>query len=66
MELHRANETHKLVYMRGRYSSTSTDLLYGAFPRIFGSGNYFSHSAICAEAEKMGSGLTQVLRLSRL
>jgi anaerobic selenocysteine-containing dehydrogenase len=59
MELRRANETHKLVYMRGRYSSTSTDLLYGAFPRIFGTGNYFSHSAICAEAEKMGPGLTQ-------
>jgi anaerobic selenocysteine-containing dehydrogenase len=59
MELRRANEMHKLVYMRGRYSSTSTDLLYGAFPRIFGTGNYFSHSAICAEAEKMGPGLTQ-------
>ncbi len=59
MELRRNNETHKLVYMRGRYSSTSTDFLYGAFPRIFGTGNYFSHSAICAEAEKMGPGLTQ-------
>jgi anaerobic selenocysteine-containing dehydrogenase len=59
MELRRTNEMHKLVYIRGRYSSTSTDLLYGAFPRIFGSGNYFSHSAICAEAEKMGPGLTQ-------
>jgi anaerobic selenocysteine-containing dehydrogenase len=59
MELRRGNETHKLVYMRGRYSPTSTDLLYGAFPRIFGTGNYFSHSAICAEAEKMGPGLTQ-------
>lgn len=59
MELRRANETHKLVYMRGRYSSTATELLYGAFPKIFGTGNYFSHSAICAEAEKMGSGLTQ-------
>ena len=59
IELRRNNETHKLVYMRGRYSSTSTDLLYGALPRIFGTGNYFSHSAICAEAEKMGPGLTQ-------
>lgn len=59
IELRRGNETHKLVYIRGRYSSTSTDLLYGAFPRIFGTGNYFSHSAICAEAEKMGPGLTQ-------
>ncbi len=38
---------------------TSTDLLYGTLPKIFGTGNYFSHSAICAEAEKMGPGLTQ-------
>jgi anaerobic selenocysteine-containing dehydrogenase len=27
-ELRRGNETHKLVYLRGRYSSTSTDLRY--------------------------------------
>ena len=59
MELRRNNEAHKLVYMRGRYSPTSTDLLYGTLPRIFGTTNYFSHSAICAEAEKMGPGLTQ-------
>ncbi|MCX7893146.1 MAG: molybdopterin-dependent oxidoreductase [Burkholderiales bacterium] len=59
MELRRANEPQKFVYLRGRYSSTSTDLLYGALPRIFGTPNYFSHSAICAEAEKMGPGLTQ-------
>jgi anaerobic selenocysteine-containing dehydrogenase len=59
MELRRNNEAHKLVYLRGRYSSTSTNLLYGTLPRIFGTTNYFSHSAICAEAEKMGPGLTQ-------
>ncbi len=59
IELRRGNETHKFVYMRGRYSSTSTDILYGAVPKIIGTGNYFSHSAICAEAEKMGPGLTQ-------
>ena len=59
MELRRANEPHKLTYIRGRYSSTSTDILYGALPKIYGTGNYFSHSAICAEAEKMGPGLTQ-------
>ena len=45
--------------MRGRYSPTSTDLLYGTLPKVFGTPNYFSHSAICAEAEKMGPGLTQ-------
>jgi anaerobic selenocysteine-containing dehydrogenase len=59
MELRRNNESHKLVYIRGRYSSTSTELLYGALPKVYGTPNYFSHSAICAEAEKMGPGLTQ-------
>ena len=59
IELRRDKETHKLVYLRGRYSSTSTELLYGTLPKLFGTPNYFSHSAICAEAEKMGSGLTQ-------
>lgn len=59
VELRKAGEAHKFVYIRGRYSPTSTDILYGALPRIYGTTNYFSHSAICAEAEKMGSGLTQ-------
>lgn len=59
IELRTANEPHKLTYIRGRYSSTSTSLLYGALPAIYGTPNYFSHSAICAEAEKMGPGLTQ-------
>jgi anaerobic selenocysteine-containing dehydrogenase len=59
IELRKAGEAHKFVYIRGRYSPTSTDILYGALPRIYGSTNYFSHSAICAEAEKMGPGLTQ-------
>ena len=59
IELRRNNEAHKVVYMRGRYSSTSTELLYGTLPRLYGTTNYFSHSAICAEAEKMGPGLTQ-------
>ncbi len=59
IELRKAGEAHKLVYMRGRYSSTSNDLLYGTVPKVFGTPNYFSHSAICAEAEKMGPGLTQ-------
>ncbi len=59
MELREAGEPQKLLYMRGRYSPTSTDLLYGTLPKVFGTPNYFSHSAICAEAEKMGPGLTQ-------
>jgi len=59
IELRKTGEPEKLMYMRGRYSSTATDLLYGALPKIFGTPNYFSHSAICAEAEKMGPGYTQ-------
>ncbi|MEK6653404.1 MAG: molybdopterin-dependent oxidoreductase [Nitrospirota bacterium] len=59
IELRKANEPEKFMYMRGRYSPTSTDLLYGTLPKIFGTPNYFSHSAICAEAEKMGPGYTQ-------
>lgn len=59
MELRTAGTPEKLMYMRGRYSATSTDLLYGTLPKIYGTPNYFSHSAICAEAEKMGPGYTQ-------
>jgi len=59
MELRKAGEPDKLMYMRGRYSATSTELLYGTLPKVWGTGQYFSHSAICAEAEKMGPGLTQ-------
>ncbi|OGU17951.1 MAG: dehydrogenase [Geobacteraceae bacterium GWC2_53_11] len=59
IELRKNNEPEKLVYMRGRYSPTSTELLYGTLPKVFGTPNYFSHSAICAEAEKMGPGYTQ-------
>ena len=59
MELRNNKESHKFAYIRGRYSPTSTDLLYGTLPKIFGTPQYFSHSAFCAEAEKMGPGLTQ-------
>jgi len=59
MELRKNSEPEKLMYMRGRYSPTSTDLCYGTLPKIFGTPNYFSHSALCAEAEKMGPGYTQ-------
>jgi anaerobic selenocysteine-containing dehydrogenase len=59
IELRKSGHPEKLVYMRGRYSSTSTDLLYGTLPKIYGTPNYFSHSGLCAEAEKMGPGYTQ-------
>jgi anaerobic selenocysteine-containing dehydrogenase len=39
IELRRGNETHKLVYMRGRYASTSTDLRLGTLPKVFGMPN---------------------------
>lgn len=59
IELRKTGHPEKLVYMRGRYSPTATNLLYGTLPKIYGTGNYFSHSAMCAEAEKMGPGYTQ-------
>lgn len=59
IELRKNNEPHKFLYMRGRYSSTDTAILYGALPKIYGTPNSISHSAICAEAEKMGPGYTQ-------
>jgi len=59
MELRRTGETDKFCYIRGRYSSTGTGLLYGTVAKVFGSPNNFTHSSICAEAEKMGPGLTQ-------
>jgi len=59
MELRNNHEPHKFGYMRGRYSATATELLYGTVPKLFGTPHAYSHSAICAEAEKMGPGYTQ-------
>lgn len=59
MELRKAGEPDRLLYMRGRYSPFTTDLLYGTLPKIFGTPNYVSHSAICAVAEEQGPGYTQ-------
>lgn len=58
MDLRNAGETHKLLLLRGRYTG-NTDILYKAFPEIYGSANHFSHSSICAEAEKLGAGTTE-------
>ena len=57
--LRKAGEPEKLLYMRGRYSPFTTDLMYGTLPKIFGTPNYVSHSAICAVAEEQGPGYTQ-------
>ena len=54
MELRKNNETHKYMLMRGRYSYMR-DVLYDRMTKIIGSPNNISHSAICAEAENLGS-----------
>lgn len=59
MELRNNHEPHKFMYMRGRYSATANALLYGTVPKLFGTPHAYSHSALCAEAEKMGPGYTQ-------
>jgi anaerobic selenocysteine-containing dehydrogenase len=56
--LRASGETHKFLYMRGRYSYMR-DILYSALPKVFGSPNAISHSAICAEAEKFGAYFTE-------
>lgn len=58
MELRRSEETEKFVLLRGRYTYMR-DIIYSAVPKIFGSPNGISHSAICAEAEKFGSYYTE-------
>jgi anaerobic selenocysteine-containing dehydrogenase len=58
LDLRANNETHKYLYLRGRYSYMR-DILYSAMPKIIGSPNGISHSAICAEAEKFASYFTE-------
>lgn len=58
MELRVANETHKFMLLRGRYSGLA-DLMYSILPKIVGSPNGISHSSICAEAEKSGCFYTE-------
>lgn len=59
IELRKNNEPHKFVLIRGRYSPKTHVLAYGTLPRIIGSPNNISHSAICAEAEKFGPFYTE-------
>lgn len=58
MELRKDEETEKLVVFRGRYSYMRPVIYYG-IPKIVGSPNNISHSAICAEGEKFGSYYTE-------
>ncbi len=60
MELRRAGETEKFLLMRGRYTYMR-DTIYSALPKVFGSPNGISHSALCAEAEKFGAYYTHGL-----
>jgi len=58
IELRKNEESHKFLYLRGRYSYLN-EFLYSAVPKIIGSPNGISHSAICAEAEKFGAYFTE-------
>jgi anaerobic selenocysteine-containing dehydrogenase len=58
LELRDNGESHKFVYLRGRYSY-HRDIIYSALPKIFGSPNGISHSSVCAEAEKAGAYWTE-------
>lgn len=60
MKLRQEGRPEQFVLLRGRYTYMR-DILYGAVPKIFGSPNGISHSAICAEAEKFGSFYTDGL-----
>ncbi len=58
MELRNNGEPEQFVLFRGRYTYMR-DIIYGALPKVFGSPNGISHSAICAEAEKFGPYYTE-------
>jgi len=58
MALREAGEPEKFALFRGRYTYMR-DLIYSSMPKIFGSPNGISHSAICAEAEKFGPYYTE-------
>lgn len=57
MELRKNEEPEAFAVLRGRYTYMR-DVIYSALPKVFGSPNGISHSAICAEAEKAGSFFT--------
>lgn len=59
LELRKNNEPHKFLFIRGRYSDKTYPLAYDTLPKIIGSPNNISHSAICAEAEKFGPYYTE-------
>ena len=58
IELRDTGDTHQFAVFRGRYSYLR-DVIYSALPKVFGSPNGISHSAICAEGEKFGAYYTE-------
>lgn len=58
MELIKNDESYKFVLARGRYTHMNATM-YGTFPKLVGSPNNISHSAICAEGEKFGRYYTE-------
>ncbi|WP_138005534.1 molybdopterin-dependent oxidoreductase [Halalkalirubrum salinum] len=58
MELRENQETEKFMLTRGRYTYLRP-IIYNDLPKIIGSPNNISHSAICAEAEKFGPMYTE-------
>ncbi|MCK8825009.1 molybdopterin-dependent oxidoreductase [Fuchsiella alkaliacetigena] len=58
VELRERGETYKSAVFRGRYTALNS-ILYGNFPTLIGTPNNISHSAICAESEKMGPYYTE-------
>jgi anaerobic selenocysteine-containing dehydrogenase len=58
LELRSSGEPHKFLLTRGRYTDHNA-ILYDAVPKIIGSPNNISHSALCAEVEKMGRFYTE-------
>jgi anaerobic selenocysteine-containing dehydrogenase len=58
IDLRKNGEPHKFMLTRGRYTDHNA-ILYGSVPKIIGSPNNISHSAICAEVEKMGRFYTE-------
>ncbi|MFZ5826264.1 MAG: molybdopterin-dependent oxidoreductase, partial [Bacillota bacterium] len=47
-------EAHRFLLIRGRYMISDADAVYGNFTKIYGTPNAISHSALCAEGDKMG------------
>ncbi len=60
VELKEREETYKSAVFRGRYTQLR-GILHGNFASLLGTPNTISHSAICAEAEKMGTFYTENL-----